>query len=692
MKRRYASILAFSLLALALLWGCGAGSGSHNASSGSQNTGNSGNQSTGAQSSSTNANAGALVFTVQWPTSTQTASATQSVLIVLSANGQTVTQQLVTRPAGAASSTVTFNNLPVEPIIATATSYTHADGSGAAVAGATVLVTVVSNTVVGTAFSFTPIISSVSISPTPITLKVGATMTLVGTAFDANGAVVLTGGSDWAWTSGQTGIATVGPTGSSPTLRGVSAGQANITVVEKSSGNSATAVANVGNLSISISPVQVTLSPGSVQQFTANSTPFPASPVTWQVQEGSAGGAVDQNGLYAAPTTSGTYHVVVTLQQYPTYTATATVTVATAPSGSGYTITDLGAVTALGMNASGQTTGYSLDPQSGVASVFRGASNGNIVNLGNDPAGISLGIGINANGQIAGYTSVSSGYITIYSFRTTATGSVTDGTATDFGSQAGTSTVEATGINDAGQITGYHGQQSSAGTFLTAFRTSVNGAANLTVTDLGALDVNGVSRGFAINATGQVTGDSAPPNGNPRAFRTTANGTLTDGSATDLGVLPGTLQSTGTAINSSGQVAGTAIDANGGAHAFRTTATGTLADGTALDLGSLGGGASRAYGIDSHGNVVGESQVPGGGTHAFLYTDHMVDLNTLIPANSGIVLTRAVAINANGQILANYTGTKAGTHSALLIPVGSKSASKRLPLGQRFQSFAPSSR
>ena len=54
---------------------------------------------------------------------------------------------------------------------------------------------------------------------------------------------------------------------------------------------------------------------------TANTT------VTWSVAEGSAGGSVTTAGLYTAPGTTGTYHVVVASQAAPTVTATATVTV-----------------------------------------------------------------------------------------------------------------------------------------------------------------------------------------------------------------------------------------------------------------------------------------------------------------------------------------------------------------------------
>src|SRR5262249_14285117 len=52
--------------------------------------------------------------------------------------------------------------------------------------------------------------------------------------------------------------------------------------------------------------------------------------VTWKVKEGASGGTVTQKGLYTAPGTPGTFHVVVASVADPTKKATATLTVTTA--------------------------------------------------------------------------------------------------------------------------------------------------------------------------------------------------------------------------------------------------------------------------------------------------------------------------------------------------------------------------
>ena len=86
-------------------------------------------------------------------------------------------------------------------------------------------------------------------------------------------------------------------------------------------------------VALSISPAQVELAPRAQQVFSDAVTGSVNTAVTWTVEEGSGGGTVTAAGLYTAPVTVGTYHVVVTSQADTTKTATATVTAtAAAPS------------------------------------------------------------------------------------------------------------------------------------------------------------------------------------------------------------------------------------------------------------------------------------------------------------------------------------------------------------------------
>ncbi|WP_426749627.1 glycosyl hydrolase family 18 protein [Myxococcus sp. Y35] len=82
---------------------------------------------------------------------------------------------------------------------------------------------------------------------------------------------------------------------------------------------------------VAIAPTSVTLPVSGTQAFTATVTGSSNTAVTWSVQEGAAGGTITQGGLYTAPASAGTYHVVATSQAAPTKSAVATVTVQSTP-------------------------------------------------------------------------------------------------------------------------------------------------------------------------------------------------------------------------------------------------------------------------------------------------------------------------------------------------------------------------
>lgn len=74
-----------------------------------------------------------------------------------------------------------------------------------------------------------------------------------------------------------------------------------------------------------VSPSSVSVPEGAVQTFTA--TVSGGGGVTWSVQEGAAGGTITTAGIYTAPSSTGTFHVVAANSANSTQTATATVTV-----------------------------------------------------------------------------------------------------------------------------------------------------------------------------------------------------------------------------------------------------------------------------------------------------------------------------------------------------------------------------
>jgi hypothetical protein len=115
----------------------------------------------------------------------------------------------------------------------------------------------------------------------------------------------------------------------SPAIDSTKTGNDYTVVIVDRYGNSWPEVAQTPEVvTVTISPENVTLNTGGTQTFTATVTGTTNTAVTWSVQEGDAGGTITTTGgVYTAPNTAGTYHVVATSQDDPTKFATATVTV-----------------------------------------------------------------------------------------------------------------------------------------------------------------------------------------------------------------------------------------------------------------------------------------------------------------------------------------------------------------------------
>lgn len=236
---------------------------------------------------------------------------------------------------------------------------------------------------------------------------------------------------------------------------------------------------------------------------------------------------------------------------------------------------------------------------------------------------------------------------------------------------------EVTSINNRGEMAGL----SNMKTNMHAVLWTISGA----IEDLGTLPGDTSSRAFAINDQSKVVGMSSGPRGE-RAFLWTHDRMVS------LPVPPDTKSSEAHGINSRDQVVGH-FRGPAGTHAF------LWAPGSAFqDLGVLPGcQTTKAIGINDSSEVVGSSSGPFDtrsfiwtardgiqairdlpsekfsealdinnhsevvgtyegslGNRAYLWTrkNGFVDLNTLIPAGSGIVLTMAISINDRGQILA----------------------------------------
>jgi hypothetical protein len=78
---------------------------------------------------------------------------------------------------------------------------------------------------------------------------------------------------------------------------------------------------------VRLAPLIAQVGPGGSIPFIASVTGSTDTGVAWSVQEGAAGGSVNASGVYNAPTSEGTYHVVAASKADATVFQVATVTV-----------------------------------------------------------------------------------------------------------------------------------------------------------------------------------------------------------------------------------------------------------------------------------------------------------------------------------------------------------------------------
>lgn len=91
---------------------------------------------------------------------------------------------------------------------------------------------------------------------------------------------------------------------------------------------SATAQVFIAAVAISLTKTTATIDVSNQFQLTANVTGTVNLAVSWAIQEGASGGTITSSGVYTAPGTDGTFHVIATSQADTSRKATATVTVA----------------------------------------------------------------------------------------------------------------------------------------------------------------------------------------------------------------------------------------------------------------------------------------------------------------------------------------------------------------------------
>lgn len=297
-----------------------------------------------------------------------------------------------------------------------------------------------------------------------------------------------------------------------------------------------------------------------------------------------------------------------------------------------YTIVDLGSVpagsgdtTAVDMNATGDCVGWSIAGSAPHAFLYTDA--GGIQDLGFLPGQRSaVARGVNTLLEVVGDSS-STGW------QWTSTGGST--------SFAPGQLTEPYAINNAGTIVG----TVNAGTFSPHpfLYTPTRGL----VLFAGAVWGNA----FDVNEHGTVLGNWGGPGGSVYDAATGSR---------SLPTLPGFPSNAPSRINELGQVAGNAIPSAGPSTWFLYSPGSGI-----VDVGRPGPFGGALAGLNNFGDMVGTHDSPV--DNAFLYTSAggFQNLNTLIPAGSGYLLRRGVAINDAGQILCQAYHSGMGAYRAV---------------------------
>jgi uncharacterized repeat protein (TIGR03803 family) len=172
-----------------------------------------------------------------------------------------------------------------------------------------------------------PTLTSIVVTAPQPSVVVGATDQFTATGIYSDSSKQnLTGSVTWA--SSNASAATITTNGATPGLaQGIAPGTTNITASFASMSSPAVplTVTTAPPITVTVSPTVAQLLTNSTQQFAATVTGTTNGTVSWAVEEGTSGGTVNPSGLYTAPSSAGTFHVVATSQADSTKTAMATV-------------------------------------------------------------------------------------------------------------------------------------------------------------------------------------------------------------------------------------------------------------------------------------------------------------------------------------------------------------------------------
>jgi probable HAF family extracellular repeat protein len=306
----------------------------------------------------------------------------------------------------------------------------------------------------------------------------------------------------------------------------------------------------------------------------------------------------------------------------------------------------------LAINANGDIIGNALQPGNSVQTPFVAKAGGTPLFL-NPPAaqaaqgGFATAEGLNDADQVVGESDTG-----VFTALEWPAGSSTPTDLSQLPTLAKSFfNTQATSVNDSGLIVGFGETPGTNGDLTKAF--TIKGA---TVKVLPLLPKGVDANAIAVNSTGTtIVG---------QADTTTADFVAVEwvnGAIKRLPAVPNSGSSEALAVNTSGEAVGAAVNnTDFNAHAE------LWANGKVTDLGFGTGGDAEATGINASGVIVGD-----GNGDAFIFQNGVAtDLNTLIPAGSGVTLTTAASINDNGDIVGTAVNAQGLTVGYELTPVG----------------------
>lgn len=283
-----------------------------------------------------------------------------------------VTLNRAADPAAYTQSLTTSDPVVVGTWRFSARFHAGADGGGAVVGIAEAEVTIAGD---GSGIGDIQTIGTIAsvLVPPGQSLLAGETKDLAFTALDAanNIIAVSPGSAFFAVTTGADKL----NIGSGQGV-GVAPGTATVVATVDGKASPPQSVKVTSNATVAVNPPASSVPAGGTQTFAAAVTNAPDTGVTWSVREGTAGGSIGENGVYTAPTTAGTYHVVATSRYDPEKTAEATITVtvqvSVSPSAATLTLRDTQTFTASVVGSPNAAVTWSIEEGAAGGSITSG--------------------------------------------------------------------------------------------------------------------------------------------------------------------------------------------------------------------------------------------------------------------------------------------------------------------------------